>query len=348
MWPTIALLAVATTIGPAFTLPTSPNGNCGSLKGNFTIKKYQVYPENADFDPARCVLYLGQLWNASLGIYDPFHDQYLKTVEFPGISHNPSFHLGGVQLDKVSGHLSLIADSANVFGTLGADISGTNWLLKYDPSSEKTLYQINLTESSGGAYAGFQDIEHDPESNVYVVGTFPSTITKVSKDGKTVTPWYKPAVIDHTKRGLGGLASWGWMLLAQGDPSGSIWRFDMRSPAGIPYPVPIISGNHTFGDSDAISLPPKYNGTVLLVAEDTAGISVFRSKDAKWDSAEYLGLITGATQEIFNTAPVQIAETVYTILEPFGDAGLGGPGTAGDRSEFLVRDIGKEIEALLV
>ncbi|KAF2475830.1 uncharacterized protein BDR25DRAFT_379390 [Lindgomyces ingoldianus] len=348
MWISPALLTAAAALtGISSALPSKHDGHCGPLKGNFTIKKYQLYPENADFDPDNCVLYLGQLWNASLGVYDPFKDKYLETIEFDGISHNPAFHLGGVGFDKRTGLLSMVADAAPTFGTLGQDISGTNWLMKYDPKSHTMIYKINLTESSQGKYGGFQDVEQDPEGNVYVIGTFPSTITKVSKDGKTVVPWYLPEVIDHTKRGTGGLAALDWMLLVQGDQSGAIWRFDMRAEKGVPHPVKIVSGNHTFGDSDAIYLPPKYKGTVLLVAEDSAGISVFRSKDAKWETAEYKGIITGANADIFNTAPIQIGESVYTILEPFGDAGLGGPGTAGNRTDFVVRDISEEVERLL-
>lgn len=35
------------------------------------------------------------------------------------------------------------------------------------------------------------------------------------------------------------------------------------------------------------------------------------------------------------------------VLEPFGDEGLGGPGTAGGRTDFLFRDIGDDIDKLL-
>jgi len=32
---------------------------CAPFSGNFTISQYQLYPENADWDSQRCVLYLG-------------------------------------------------------------------------------------------------------------------------------------------------------------------------------------------------------------------------------------------------------------------------------------------------
>ena len=42
---------------------------------------------------------------------------------------------------------------------------------------------------------------------------------------------------------------------------------------------------------DANHLPLMYGGTVLLVAEDFAGVQLFRSKDGMRNAAEYLGLI---------------------------------------------------------
>lgn len=260
--------------------------------------------------------------------------------------------MGAVGVDRKTCLVSIIADAANAFPSEGKDISGTNWLLKLDPATKSLLYKLNLTETSQGRYGGFQDVEQDPDGNAFVVGTWPGTLHKVSKDGKTVTPWYLPENIVQTEKGIGGIAALDWLLLAQGDASGRIWRFDMRAEKGLPYPVPITSGNHSFSASDAIYLPPRYNGTVLLVAEDNVGISVFRSRDATWDSAEFLGLVgrpadaeVGAGTSV--VAPVQVGEGVYMVLEPFGDEGLGGPGTAGGRAEFGFWDVGAEVDKLL-
>lgn len=257
--------------------------------------------------------------------------------------------MGAVGVDRKTGLVSVIADAAGAFPSEGKDISGTNWLLKYDPVAKSLVYKINLTETSQAKYGGFQDVEQDPEGNVFVVGTWPGTLLRVSRDGKKVTPWYLPEKIVQTEKGLGGIAALDWLLLAQGDASGKIWRFDMRAEKGVPYPIPITRGNHTFGASDAIYLPPRYNGTVLLVAEDTIGISVFRSKDAKWDSAEYLGLVDrpkGLEEGTNIVTGTQVGDGVYMVLEPFGDAGLGGPGTAGNRTEWNFWDISKEVEKL--
>ena len=235
------------------------------------------------------------------------------------------------------GLVTIGATVSSAFGTNGAQISGTNWLMKWDPISKNTKWKTNLTETSQGLYGGFQDVEHDPLGNVFVVGTFPSSLLWVSSDGKGVTQWYlksdpQTGAINHTERGIGGIAAWDWTLLAQGDTSGALWRFDMRAERGTPIPVTITSGNHTFADSDAILLPPKYNGTALLVAEDNVGISVFKSTD-DWTTAQYKGLVKIGQRERDEgtsvTASVQIGGSLYEVLEPFGDEGLGGPGDRG-------------------
>ena len=34
--------------------------------GSFAIDYYQLYPENADWDPDSCLLWIGALWNATV------------------------------------------------------------------------------------------------------------------------------------------------------------------------------------------------------------------------------------------------------------------------------------------
>lgn len=49
----------------------------------------------------------------------------------------------------------------------------------WDPETKEVLYKVNLTDTTHGKYGGLQDVEHDPDGNVYVVGTFPGSILKV-------------------------------------------------------------------------------------------------------------------------------------------------------------------------
>jgi hypothetical protein len=50
---------------------------------------------------------------------------------------------------------------------------------------------VNLTETTQGVYGAFQDVEFDGRGNVYVVGTYPSSILRVEGNGTRVNEWYR-------------------------------------------------------------------------------------------------------------------------------------------------------------
>lgn len=53
-------LATAATLATAVSAhPAARQTKCGPMKGDFHIKQYQLYPENADFDFNSCKLYVG-------------------------------------------------------------------------------------------------------------------------------------------------------------------------------------------------------------------------------------------------------------------------------------------------
>ena len=150
--------------------------------------------------------------------------------------------------------------------------------------------------------------------------------------------------------GFGGLAAIreNEVLLANDNNPAGIVRFDMKAEKGTPIRVPLTPSRDLSG-SDAIYLPPKYNGTVLLVSIDVAGIEVLRRKDKKWETAEYLGLVSNNVSEAaggFVTAPVQIGSNLYALEEFFTDRPV--PGSpAGNRTQFPLVDITAKVEALL-
>lgn len=204
---------------------------------------------------------------------------------------------------------------------------------------------MNLTETTGGAYGGFQDVEFDSRGNVYVVGTFPSSILRVEANGTKINTWYRSNA-SHTVTGFSGLAVAGDFLLSNNNavtPNGSLVRFDMSAQKGTPVVVPITPLRSISG-SDAIYLPPKYNGTVLLAAVDASGVEVLRSKDGLWNSAEGLGLVSNKVPDAqggFVTGTVQVGQRLYMIEEFFGDA------QPGNRTSFPFVDITSEVERLL-
>jgi len=283
-----------------------------------------------------------------VAIYDPYKDKMVEIIEYPGITRSASEHIGGVAWDKYSGLITILVDSAPPWATNGADVSGDNLVMKYDPVARKTLWTTNLTAVSKGKYGGFQDVEHDRRGNTYVVGTWPSSILRIDRDAKHVVPWYPPQTTVTTDRGYGGLAAAGEVLLTN-DGDGQIYRFDMRDDKGTPKLVP-ISPKVLYNDTDGIYLPPVYGGTVLLVSSHDSGIQVLRSTNS-WRTAEHLGTIKNPSNAATNgsqvTAAVQMgSNSVYIIDEFFTDTWVTGQ-TAGNRSVFPMPDITHQIKELI-
>ena len=258
-------------------------------------------------------------------------------------------HVGGVDVDERTGLISIVADAGVAFNTFGQNITGPNYAMLYDPVKKKLLYTIELNSvTNHDQFGGYQDLEQDPRGNVYVVGTFSSSILKISADGKKLEVWYLEQPVNHTRSGLSGLAAKGDILLSADSNTGQIVRFDTSKPKGTQVVIPTTPPNK-MSQSDGVYLPPKYDGKVLLVAVDLEGTAVFLSRDGKWQTAEYKGLIprltTGIYQDGAVTASVQIAQSIYTVLDWF-DPPI--PGSlAGNRTVFPMVDITREVDALV-
>lgn len=293
--------------------------------------------------------HLSALFNGSVPIYDPYEDRVLDILTFPGISNNFNEHLGGVGWDQYTDQLSIVVDDPTSFVTAGANVSGNYYLIKYDLEARKVLYTLNLTETTQGKYGGFQDVQHDSRGNTYVVGSWPTSILRVSPGGKNVVPWYLPEPIVTTNYGCAGLAATGNILLSNDNLHSQILRFNMLDNSGNPVPVP-ITPTYTFNFTEAIHLPPAYGGKVLLVAEDLVGVSVLYSEDGSWTSAEYLGTIpnnqTLAPGSII-PATVQIGQSQYMMTE-WDDTDIVPGTTAGNRTDFPMIDLTAQIDAWLI
>ncbi|KAI5859531.1 hypothetical protein GGS23DRAFT_600232 [Durotheca rogersii] len=349
----IAAIALA---GDAAGRGIAPPNECPPFRnGSIVIESYQLYPENADFDLNECLLYFGSLFNASVVVYDPYKAETVLTLEFGGITRTRPFHVGGVAWDPYTNLISILVDSATPHETPDHQIAGDDYLIRYDPAKREIVWSLNITEVTRGEYGGQQDVEHDARGHVYVLGSYPGTILRVEPDGKSIKPWYLPPEIDHTVYGLTGFAAAGDILLASdiknnSASGGSIYRFDLAAEEGVPVVVPRTPEDPILS-FDAIYLPPKYGGTVLLISEHERGVSVLRSADGRWEAAEYLGLIPNDLSLVddggANTATVEIAGSIYTVNEWFSDPIV--PGTsAGSRTKFPLVDISARVEELLV
>lgn len=111
------------------------------------------------------------LLNASVAIYDPYKAEMIDVVTFPGISGNDLLHVGGVAWDKHTDKITTIADGGAAFNTNGADITGDNIVVRFDPDTFEIDWTLNLTTVTNGSYVGFQDLEYDSQGNIFLMGT---------------------------------------------------------------------------------------------------------------------------------------------------------------------------------
>ncbi|KAK4461219.1 hypothetical protein QBC42DRAFT_306516 [Cladorrhinum samala] len=280
----------------------------------------------------------------------PLDRKVVDVVSFPGISQTLA-HIGGVAWDPYSGLYTILSNSPHPWATGGADITEERQIMKYDPKHKKVLWARNMTDVSRDRYGGFQDVETDKRGNTYIVGTFPGAIIRADKKGKKLTEWYlHEPLAPTTRKGYSGLAvvrDTDLMLATDGD--GKLYKFDLKAEKGTPVNVP-ISPEVLYTDTDAIYLPPKYRGRVLLVASLFNGIQVLRSKDAKWRTAEHLGTIPIPGQDVIDTgaitASVQMGSDSLFMVVGYTDFPFA-PGTvAGPRSKFPFVDITAEVDAM--
>ncbi|KAK2032384.1 hypothetical protein LX32DRAFT_555422 [Colletotrichum zoysiae] len=349
---TLAVVLPALLALPAsFASPTKPSADtdCVPISGDKTISAFQLYPENADYDTKRCVAYLSVLYNATVAVWDPSANSIVDTIAMTGLSFDPLLHASGVRRDPLD-RLSIIVDAGAAFDTSGQDISGDNFLVKYDLGSRRELWRRNLTAVTAGVYGGFQDTAHTADGTTFALGTYPSSIIRVSADGKDAAAWYLRTPPDHTVHGLSGLVTSpdGRSLLVVDNSDGQLYRFDISAAEGTPVRVP-LSGAAAIGTAlDGVSLPSRYGGTVILVSDDAAGTVVLRSRDAAWNEAEVLGTVPGlpSAEGAASVTTVQIGGSVYAVSEWFADDKVAGT-LAGNRTEWPLIDITAKFDALL-
>ncbi|KAK3368387.1 hypothetical protein B0H63DRAFT_565085 [Podospora didyma] len=314
--------------------------------GNVVINAYQLYPENMDWDPKLCQAYISILYNASIGVYNPYTNS-LTSLSFPGQSFSSQFHIAGVAWDKYTSLISVIVTQGSAFRTLGRNVRGDNWLNRYDPIGRKFLWSANLTTVSRNRYGGFNDLVHDKDGNIWICGSFPGTLLRVDRSGRKIVEWYVPEVINTTIFGFTGIALAGKTLLVVDESTGSVLKFDTRKKGN---PVPLaVTPEMTVERSDAMRLPDKYEGKVLLITDHDRGVLVLRSKDG-WKTAEYLGLVPSdptLPPGALTAAVSQIGQRICMVPNWFFDSKVPAGGLAGNRSTFYLVDITGQVDELL-
>ena len=284
------------------------------------------------------------LYNATTAIYDPVKQQVVEIITYPGITHNPKQHCGGVRWDGYSNQFYALSDAGDAFDTDGEDIAGNNILIKYDRGIHRELWRKNLTELTQGRYGGYQDLDMDNCGNLFIIGTYPSSILRIDADGGQLTTWYGPTTSNTTVKGVTGIAKFGNKFLAPEASSGKLLKFDMGDEKGVPMEVNLEGGNLL--GSDAAHLPPIYDNKILLVAVHptlSSGIAVVESRNGQWDDARYLGEVPDSVAGTLTSVAFSLNDRIYM------DAGLylDSPNKAGNETQFPMVDITEQVAAIV-
>lgn len=208
---------------------------------------------------------------------------------------------------------------------LPANFTGPNRIIRYDTNAHKAAWISNLVpiqndifKRTGSRVTVFQDMAEDSRGNAYVIASIGSVVVKIDPHG-TPSIWYEPNNLTETLSS-GGLVTIGDKLIINDRPGKGFLTFDTRQPKGKPVQVPAKGFPSDVAGSDGLVAPQKYEGKVLLWADDPFGTRVFGSNDG-WTSAEYLGLVSidsnlqalgGATSDSF-----ALGDTIYTVTEFF-------------------------------
>ena len=115
-------------------------GSCPPFKGTFTVKQYQLYPENADFDFKSCLLYIGfvhlvqplnRIWTSCVFISNQ--------LSIPEVNSNISHYIGtcSTHLSGYMIHMRIRLSTSSNFLASHTTLNATSVV------SESTNAQVN-------------------------------------------------------------------------------------------------------------------------------------------------------------------------------------------------------------
>lgn len=250
----------------------------------------------------------------------------------------------------------------------GANLTGPNRLIRYNPSKKKVVWNIDfapyqdaLATRIGVRGSGFQDTAADNKGNAYGTLGYGNAVVKVCPNGN-VEPFYETpaAQVNGSALGYGGLVTVnkGRTIIVADALSGTFQKIETQKAGPVTAAaIPITGQPEGYKLAcDGLLAPALYDQSVLLCSEDfyggTAGsITVFQTTDG-WKSGKYVGQIDNAAvggEQVTGAVPVatvQIVDRLYILEEYFFDQGfpIVGP---GNRTAFPVIDITQEVADLV-
>nr|RBQ94404.1 hypothetical protein FVER53263_21124 [Fusarium verticillioides] len=312
---------------------------CRQVSGDILFNdQFQLYPSFFRWDDQRYVLYLSSIYNASIAVWDPYSSSLERIISIPGITHSLDKRLSGTIIDPTNNVLSAVVEAASFFTSAGNDTK-----------------KINLTAVTKGQYGAFLDIDNGLDGDLYVNGAYPSSILHVDCEDK-VSPFYvREPTTPPRSFGFGGVVRVGHDLIVSDNTNHELVKFAIHSGHHSPVVIP-QTNYHNFSGGSSLSLPVRYGGKVMLMAEDvidknTSGVSVFSSKDS-WKTAKFVGFIESIDRKLYpasvalsQTSAHELGERIFSSVL-FYDNKVN-PTMGGNRTDFALRDITDSVDSLL-
>ncbi|KAM3465647.1 hypothetical protein MY5147_009238 [Beauveria neobassiana] len=325
-------------------------------KGDLVYDVYMGYPEIFQWDKRRCVAYVGNLYNASLSVFDPYQNKVLETIQFPGLSHPGDtavkpLHASGIVLRPSNDRpktLELLIDNGDAFYSGGVNISGPDYLISMDI---ETMTVTNKLHLNNGLYAGYADAELGSDGNTYVLGVYKSNILRVTPDREISTMYVEEPLGLPRPYGFTGITHIDDIIISNDNTIGQFVRFDTRNPDGTPPTIIKQTPHHSFNTSNVLAIPERYDSTVLLATENSTpdhpagGVGVFRSQDKTFRQVDFLGFLPSRLGNSLATCARQMANRIYLVSLPTDGANIT---VAGHSRKFIFQDLTEDIDALLI
>ena len=279
-------------------------------------------------------------------------------MELPGISFNDSFLLSGVDLSRSSGDLYISAGARPAFFTNGANLSGPNCLVRYNPYDDQVRWVSDLSPTIekierqvGHRIGGFQDQAEDQHGNAYFMSTWGNVMLRVDPDGNA-SPFYVPSSNNGSSAGFGGLFTLGETLVVSDGLTESFTVFNLSNQPATSFNT-IMSGQPKGKPSalcDSLYAPEKDHGRIALCAADFfsptgGGVVVYHSNDS-WVTATYLGIVPDDYSKALKgtvTATFEIQDSIYAVVAYLPDLN----GDIPKISTFPIIDITRQVANLV-
>ncbi|KAL6243455.1 hypothetical protein RBB50_009447 [Rhinocladiella similis] len=337
------------------------------ITGDFIVHIPKLYPEKGVYVEPLHEVWFGSLFNGSVARYSLSTKTY-EYISIPNVTGRDGYCVAGVAFDAKYSKVWVTVALYTVWDTPGQNLVSPGRLISLDFQGQ-VIDDVDLTpledvafETNGGhKVSGWGDQVCDANGNVFAVAVWGNVIARWDAVTKKASLYYaepNPLIVPFS--GYTGIENYkDQLLILYNVEYGRIETFNLKAPTGTPRIPAISNWDRRVGmkiSGDALLLPPKYDGKVLLMGDNgegagtpPQGVRVFISKDA-WATVHYLGFVDTTREDGgFPTWAYEIQGSIYVSMMYFAEGAPPGPVfmRPGNRDAFPQLDITQKVHDLV-